>query len=631
MRAFQLFLLLLTGTQTFSQDNAKLAADLQAKYKDAPVAVLSSDINYEFSKDPNRPLIKVRVKSTEKYLSLRYNSKIVKTAIYDSNSEVEKLSAISSLKFEISDRTKYCGKYTTEGYFYDDSKFCSIELSLHELGEVWTISSEKSVNDSKYEPSSFFQDEYPVVSRNVSFTIPTNIDIELREFNFAGNAITKSETVKGNNRIVTFSISNLPPIQNVGYKPGIQHDAPHVLILVKSVKNGTQTQNILSSVEDLYAWYHSLVLKLSPKPEVFKATVTNLIKDKKTDEEKIKSVFYWVQDNIRYIAYEDGIAGFKPDDAQNVYEKKYGDCKGMANLTKEMLKVAGYDARLTWIGTRQILYDYSIPSLAVDNHMICTVILNDKKYFLDATEDNIPLGDYAERIQNRQVLIENGDKYILDKVPEFDKARNLEQHNYHVKINGELLEGSGKFTLHGETKKDFVTRYTHTQNDKKSEYLEATINSKKSDFKVNDIKTGDLTERSGPIDIDFKFSMANAVSSFNNEMYVDLDPEKDFKNGEIKEDRRVDIDFGEKIYKKYTIELDVPPGYNVTTIPENLTIAEPDFTFNISYTKSGNKIIYKKEISVNTGFIPKTHFEKWNESVKKLTQSYENQVVLKKI
>ena len=51
-----------------------------------------------------------------------------------------------------------------------------------------------------------------------------------------------------------------------------------------------------------------------------------------------------------------------------------------------------------------------------------------------------------------------------------------------------------------------------------------------------------LRERSGPL-INFQFSLANTVSSFNNEIYVDIDPEKDFKNTIIKDDRKVDVGF----------------------------------------------------------------------------------------
>ena len=50
--------------------------------------------------------------------------------------------------------------------------------------------------------------------------------------------------------------------------------------------------------------------------------------------------------------------------------------------------------------------------------MICTVILNGKKYFLDGTESFIALNDYAQRIQGKQVLIEDGKNYILDRIPD---------------------------------------------------------------------------------------------------------------------------------------------------------------------------------------------------------------------
>ena len=96
---------------------------------------------------------------------------------------------------------------------------------------------------------------------------------------------------------------------------------------------------------------------------VIKEKTLELTANAKSDEEKIRNIYYWVQDNIRYIAFEDGIAGFKPDEANNVLTKRYGDCKGMANLTRQMLKAAGFDARLTWIGTNHISYDYSTPSL----------------------------------------------------------------------------------------------------------------------------------------------------------------------------------------------------------------------------------------------------------------------------
>jgi hypothetical protein len=39
--------------------------------------------------------------------------------------------------------------------------------------------------------------------------------------------------------------------------------------------------------------------------------------------------------------------------------------------------------------------------------------------FLDGTEHFIALNDYAQRIQGKQVLIEDGKNYIIDKIPDF--------------------------------------------------------------------------------------------------------------------------------------------------------------------------------------------------------------------
>ena len=71
-----------------------------------------------------------------------------------------------------------------------------------------------------------------------------------------------------------------------------------------------------------------------------------------------------------------------------VATKKYGDCKGMANLLTEMLRSVKLDARRCWIGTNHIAYDYSTPSLSVDNHMICAWMNKGKPVITSAPAKN---------------------------------------------------------------------------------------------------------------------------------------------------------------------------------------------------------------------------------------------------
>lgn len=629
-RCCLLFFLLPMAFTSSSQDYVQMAKELQQKNKDSEVAIVSSVVTYEFGKINSKMLVDVIENKKEQLLSLRYNHPLMYVETENGEMKIEELSAISSLKQKAPDASRICGKFTQDGYFYDDSRVCLQNLHLKELGEIWDITLVKTIKDAKYLTSVYFEEKYPALSKKISFVIPSNIDIEIKEFNLSGYSITRSEKVKGTIKTITYDCKELPAVESASYPRGIQYNHPHLLVLVKAVEVYGRKTSVLSSTKDLYAWYHSLTKQLQPKPEVLKPLVEQLIKDKKTEEEKLKAIYYWVQNNIRYIAFEDGLAGFKPDEAQNVYEKKYGDCKGMANLTKEMMKLAGFDARLTWIGTKKIMYDYSIPSLAVDNHMICTVILKDKKYFLDATEKYIPLGSNADRIQNRQVMIEDGDNYLLDLIPDATKISNLELKRLTLTLDKEQLTGVCQLVLKGEPKKNFLYGYHYTKNEKKETFISHYLSNQDKNVKITELEIPDLEERGGDLSINCRYNSTEGISSFNNEYYIDIDPEKDLKNFEAKKDRQSDIDFGEKIYKKSVIDFNVPQGYKVSHLPQSLNISYPEFSFVISYTLEGNKVNYTKEISIENGIIQKASFDKWNSSVKQLNKCYENQITLSK-
>jgi hypothetical protein len=629
MKAFSFFVVFAVSTSIFGQDYGKIAKDLQLKYKDSEAAILQANYTYQFVKDPT-VAAKITESKSRKLLSLRYNYSLPQTEVYDNNSQIERFYGESTLKQKASDGTQICGTYTTDGYFYDDSKFCSHLLKLKEVGEVWNINTVKKINDPKYITSIYFQEKYPLLEKKITFVIPQEIDVEIKEFNLTGYSISRSEKKNGSNTTIEFVAKNLDGMESETMQRGLQYNHPHLLLLVKSAVINGKKINVLSSTEDLYAWCSCLKKQLHPNRHVFKTTVDQLIAGKTTEEDRIKAIYYWVQDNIRYIAFEDGVAGFKPDEAHNVFEKRYGDCKGMANLTKEMLKAAGFDARLTWIGTKRLMYDHPLPSLAVNNHMICTVFLAGKKYYLDATEKYIPFGENADRIQNRSVMIEDGDHFILDKISESDRNHDHDLRNITADINGENLEGKYKINLKGEAKKNFLYSYHYTKSDKRKEFITDFFSQHNKNLKADDIKLPDLEERSGTLDIECGFTYTGAVSSFNNEYYIDIDPAKYFKDWQIKDTRQSDVDFGEKIYRRSAVELNIPAGYTVSNLPENVTIADKDFAFNISYKQVGSKILYTKELSIPQGIIKKNSFPQWNEAVKKLNKAYEDQIILKK-
>ncbi len=525
---------------------------------------------------------------------------------------------------------KLCGDYSQESIFHSDAKLCVIKFPLAEKGKPFNYTFQENYKDIKYLTSFYFQQRYPVVERVIQFNIPSWLEIDIREFNFTGYDIKKTSVKEGDLTKITFTISNLPAYKSEPNSPNHALSYPHIICVTKAFTETGKRTRLFESVNDLYGWYNSVCAGIGNNPESLKSKVTELTANKKTDQEKVESIFYWVQDNIRYIAFENGIMGFKPDAAQNVFKNKYGDCKGKANLLKTMLTLAGFDARLTWIGTSDLPYDYSLPSLSVDNHMICTVILNGKRYFLDGTEEHIALNDYAQRIQGKQVLIEDGNNHLIDRIPEFPAERNKVVITKKLSIADTQLAGNATAQYNGESKISVQGAYSSIRNEKKSESLTNFLSHRNRNVEVLNIANPDFADRQKPLQLKYDLKANNQVTKTGSELYVVVDWDKEFGDMEMPADRKNDYEFDQKYYLTSQTELTVPEGYKVDYIPAAFKKSTPSWSFEGAYANKGKSIVYTKTIIINKPILKKTDFAAWNSFIADINKFYNDQVVLVK-
>jgi hypothetical protein len=594
-----------------------------ATYKEVVDFVLNPDPK------PGEARVKAMVSEEVVLVPLKNYLKYEDGVFYNDEITVDNLKVFNAEGKEVK-ADKSCGAYNDEETFHSDAKFCVIKFQLGEQGKAFKYSFQDNYRDIKYLTSFYFHHHFPVAERIVQFNIPSWMELDLREFNFAGNAIEKTSVKEGDITKVTFRMKDVPAYTSEPGSPNHALSYPHLITVSKAFTDKGQRTVLFESVKDLYGWYSTVCSDIGNKPDELKGKVNDLVFNKKTDLEKVESIFYWVQDHIRYIAFENGIMGFKPDAAQNVYTKKYGDCKGKANLLKEMLKLAGFDARLTWIGTSDLPYDYSLPSLSVDNHMICTVILNGKKYYLDGTEEHIALNDYAQRIQGKQVLIEDGKNYIIEKIPQFPADRNKEIRTTKMAIVEDKLVGSSSIEYNGESKITVQSVYASIRNDNKADALSGFLKNGDNNVELTNIKNSDFADRQKPLQLNFEFKAANQVTKTGDELYIVMDWDKDFSGSEIPADRKNDYEFGQKYYYTTQTELAIPAGYKVDYLPAAVKKTTPDYSFEGGYTNNGKSIIYKKTIVVSKPILRKPDFALWNSFIADINKFYNDQVVLKK-
>jgi transglutaminase-like putative cysteine protease len=611
-------------------EDIQLAKSLREKYTKEDVAILESKeyVTFEFNKIDSKVIVRNSIK--ELLMNINHRADISKYEFYDSESKIEtfilKYRNQKNIGLPVKDEF-----YKDKDLFYNDARVKYVNLDFPVQGYSYNYELEKKYNDIKYFTSMYFNDEFPVIKKEITIVVPDWLNLELKEFNFEGNTISKTKTYDAKNGVTTYTyvMESVDALYKEKKAPGRTYIYPHILFIAKSFKNKDKETLLFNSTADLYKWYKSLTDSMKDDTSVLQNKVTELTSAAKTDEEKIKNIYYWVQDNIRYIAFEDGIAGFKPDESNNVFEKRYGDCKGMANLSKQMLKLAGFDARLSWIGTKHIFYDYTTPSLAVNNHMICTLFYKGKTYFIDGTEKYNSFGEDAERIQNKEVMIEDGDKFIIKKVPVAESDLNKEIYNANLIVDNDILSGTCSKMYTGESRTEFLNIINSFEANKKGETLEKYLTGNDKNITPSNIKTSDLKNRDLKLSVNYEINVLNKISKFDNDIYIDLEYMNEYKNFEFK-DRNTDYEFNYKTNYESNVVLAIPNGYKLTKLPENLNVNEADFSILISFKQVGKDIIYKKQFLFKNAVVKANEMIKWNAFNKNLNTIYNQQIILSK-
>jgi len=596
-------------------------------------ATISSKQSYQFVYNAKFNRVEVKEVLNDVYTSNNYAVKIPVVEGY--NDQV----TIDEVKCKVDNHTPDGFKpaysyYSVDDVFYSDARICYFPMSLPKIGSKGNVTFNETILDPRYFTSVYFSESLPVTSREITFIVPRWMKVELKEMNFGGFNIKKSTVYnsKDDVDVFTYTAQNIPANKREENSPGPSYLYPHIMVLCKSANTGGHNFTYFATLDDQYNWYKTLVKEIKNNDAIIAAKAKDLTADLTSDMDKIKAIFYFVQDNIRYIAFENGIAGFKPESADEVLRKKYGDCKGMANLTRSLLKAQGYDAHLCWLGTDHIAYDYSTPSMAVDNHMICALNYKGKTIFLDATETYIGLNEYAERIQGRQVLIENGDKYLLTRIPMASATQNFDYETSKLAVVGTALVGSVSHVWKGEDKEEILSGLNNIKKERSDEALIRYLSNSNNDNEIKDLNISSIYNTDADLSASYKVNFKNAVSVFSKAYYIDLDPKKEFVNSAIKiDERKHDYWFDYKTNITKETELTIPANYKVSAVPAPLNISNADYEFHINYESKPGKLIYKKIILVKNTHMPVAKFDQWNKDVEQLAKTYNENITLKPI
>jgi len=522
----------------------------------------------------------------------------------------------------------------SDGVFFDDSKLISFYYPGITPGARSILKVRKRYRDPRFLTAYHFASFIPVEKSVLRITVDPAIKFSYKLFNTDEITIDFKEYRKGDKKVYTWTAENIKSFSSEKDAPDFNYFSPHIIYFIEEVSYEGKNKAVLSNLDDLYKMYAGFVDKINREDNrALRQLVDSLVAEEETEDEKVRKIFYWVQDNIKYIAFENGMRGFIPHDAAVVCEKRYGDCKDMASITQKMLQMAGIKSYLTWIGTRDLPYRYTeLPTPQVDNHMITTYEKNGEFYFLDATSKYTAFGLPSSMIQGKEALIGVGkDEYLVKTVPIIEKEKNYANDSSFFKIAGDELVGGGKLSLDGYRK--VFNSYKIIGLDKKAEkdFVVKLLKRGSNKFFVDHYEIINLHTKDKPLEIEYQYRLRDYFNEIDEEIYINLNLDKSFFNEMIdveKRDLPKESEFRHQDSHKTFFQ--VPEHYKLTYLPDDVEYEDEKFGFKISYKHEGDLVVQTKTIYINYLLLGEEYFEKWNQAIKKLNQAYREVLILRK-
>ena len=637
------YLLVLIASSSFAQ---QINADsLRLKYKDENAAYSLFKESMVIKMEQDKPQVYCDHISEMWFLKDNAHNYADRSIYFSYFTGIENINTYTLLP------TEKPGKYEKEmvtkveenntisaGIFYDSGKRKSLSFPSAKKDAGAHLEYREIYNDPHFLGLFYFNNYVTIQHSEFSVSFPSNVKLEYTLINTEKYNIQFTTTEKKGVTTYTWIAKNIASYDHFNNAPSLSYYAPHVIVrIAEYTKKNGQKESILPNVKGLYDWYYSLVEDVNTEKSVeLKKLVDSIVTGAVTNDDKARRVFNWVQDNVKYVAFEDGMGGFVPREAPIICDRRYGDCKDMASIITEMLTYAGLKAHLTWIGSRDIPYAYEqVPTPLVDNHMISSYEReNGEIVFLDATGYYTPFGMPTGFIQGKEALIGKGKgQFDIVKVPIMSAEKSLRTDSLVLKIEGDVLLGQGIIDSRGYDKLYFVNRLINEMPNKRTERVKGMLDKGNNKIEFKSTEFLGLENRDTNLVIKYDFKLPDYLKVSGEQLFVNLNLEKDLRssNIDVKKRKGIPIDNDYKYREVETTVLKVPSGYSVNFVPANVEFKKELFGFSITYKQVGNDIISVKDFYINYLLLKEENFSDFNAMIKELNKAYSEVVVLQKV
>ncbi|MDD4899594.1 MAG: DUF3857 domain-containing protein [Candidatus Omnitrophica bacterium] len=463
----------------------------------------------------------------------------------------------------------------------------------------------------------------PILLADFNLELPKTLKLQRKilneKFNDFGADLSPKVSEESNRVVYHWQFKKIPQILPEANMP------PEVEI------NPTIMLSTFGSWQEIFDWWWGLAKDKIRADDAIKSKVRELIKNQKDPEGKIRQIYNFCCQEIRYVAVEYGQAGYEPHFAVDTFKNKYGDCKDKAILLVTMLREAGFSAWPLLISTKEYYnLNDDFPSMLF-NHAIAAIALGGKTVFMDSTAQTCSFGDLPQGDQNRKVLIFKPEGYSIEPTPMFAAEHNLVKQSLKISVKPDesifAQKTNSTFGIYDQAQRYWLL---YTPPELIAEALKEKIQDISIGAKLGDYQIKNLDDLNTPVELDYSFNgpeylivagplrILPALASLDTSLVA-------------RDKRKYPIDFGSPETKESDFEIAIPGNFAIKYIPETINEDSPWIRFNIAYSRQGNKLLVSQRVALKQEYVKEADYQDFKAFFENLAKKIKQRAILEKI
>jgi len=317
------------------------------------------------------------------------------------------------------------------------------------------------------------------------------------------------------------------------------------------------------------------------------------------------------------------------DGVKKAYKNGVGNVAEINLILVAILREAGLNANPVLVSTRS----HGIPIFPTQkgfNYVIAGIELPEKILLLDATEKYSAINILPKRVLNwkGRMIKKNGSSVFIDLLP---KVYSLETNRASIKVES---DGSITGNLRLGFKNLKALEFRNYLSSLSEEQLIVQLEEILSPIEIEKARLGNKDNVEKPFMVSLPFKADNQAETIQDKIYFTPlfflgTKENKFKS----EERKLPIDFASAWMTNDEIQIQIPNGYKVETLPESISINTENGIGNYEFSIStkDNKIFLKSVTKINMPIIPSNMYKEIKDFYSKRLLKMKEKVVLVKI